>query len=1231
MKKWSLFFKKKNKEDNIEKHSGTSEISESNVSNNKSVSEDVTIPDDSLTEATLGNESNTAKNTIDALIDADYNLSDFENPFSIEDIVAEYFDDIDYNFNDTVSDDTIFNFLNIDKANTKNTQSNSKFKQTTDKVENVKRINQIRISLASPEKISSWSFGEVKVPDTYDFRTSKPAKDGLLSEKIFGTTTDWQCSCGKYNNKRYKDVTCDRCGVKVSNSLVRRERMGHIELVIPVVHTWYFKTIALLLDISQRLLEDIIYFRKYIVLNPGNTELYYKQVISDSERMNLIMKYGYDDFLVSRGAEAILELLKSLNIESEINSLKKILDGSADYHKRRCIERMKLLESFRRSGNDPQWMILFKIPVMPPRIRPINIPSHVKSSDVELYGTDITDLYRHIINSNNRLRQSISHGHLYIMVEQQKKSLQESVDRLFNNKGTVTIPFVYQKCYNLSRKIKDEFNFKTLGKTIDYSGICEGIPDSEFSFNECGIPKKIALEIFKPFVAKELICYGTAYNIKNAIAMIDSGSPYVWKSLNKVIKNYPVILFPRFCTRYANNRRLLAFYPQLVEDNVIHLNPLIMKLFGISRKDGQILKSLNDIESHLICITIPLNEKAINEAENLLFAKNNILNVSNGHLVDLLIPEVISGCYYLTKDEDNIRANGNIKVFSSVNEASLAYNNNIINLNETIKVRFNKSINNKICSRLIVTTFGRIMFNDLLSHNKFIDLEVNEPVSKDLLINIIEKYLQTHSMEQATELIQAISNLGLTYATKATNSPSLFDFFDGSLNKETSIINNKNHNDMRKPIDFFKSSQNSRYLHSNVLPFNNMLYSLSHNLEAILNDVIIKDDDCFESRGKEISGIAIERLNLHEETIEDFKSRIIGRYTAEAVINRYTKNVIIEQNELITKEICCAIVDAGITSIICRTALSCCSEYSICAKCYGINPASGNSSVKGDAIGVIAVGSIADSILSVAIENYRLGMEMLKVFEDLLELRYIIKIPVISKVKGYISIEYSDMKVVNRISITDDHNHVFDYEVPKQYIINVNDGSFANAEDILFWRIESFNDMLNDTGKLEVQKYLLTELQNCFRRADKSIEVSDKHFELIIRKMLSKVQIEDPGDTSLFFDDLVDNYVFEFENSSTISKGMKPAIGKSTIRGLSMIALESNSFLSKAYFKGTGIYYNENRPIEVLTDAAVRGVTDPLVGLKENIIVGAIIPCGSGLEEPQPNQNDMDTENTEDI
>ena len=1174
-----------------------------------------------------------------------------------------------------------------------------------EKVENIS-YDAIKIKLASPEKILEWSRGEVTKPETINYRTLKPEKDGLFCEKIFGPQKDWECHCGKYKKQRYKGVICDRCGVEVTKAKVRRERMGHISLAAPVSHIWYFKGIpsrmGLVLDISPRILEKVLYFASYIVLDAGQTDLEYKQVLSEKEYQDAREKYG-NEFKVGMGAEAVKQLLSEIDLDKESEELNSELKASTGQKRARIIKRLEVIEAFRESDNKPEWMILDVIPVIPPDLRPM-----VQLDGGRFATSDMNDLYRRIINRNNRLARLLELGAPDIIVRNEKRMLQEAVDALIDNgrRGRPVTGPGNRALKSLSDMLKGKqgrFRQNLLGKRVDYSGRSVIVVGPELKIYQCGLPKEMAIELFKPFVMQVLCKRKTAHNIKSAKKMVERLQPEIWDVLEEVIKEHPVML-----NRAPTLHRLgiQAFEPTLVEGKAIKLHPLVCTAFNA------------DFDGDQMAVHLPLSVEAQAECRFLLLSPNNLLKPSDGGPVAVPSQDMVLGIYYLTQEREGAKGEG--KCFKSINEAITAYENGYVTLHSKIKVR-RTGINEEGVeeSRMIESTLGRFIFNEIIPQDlgyvdrtnpdNFLKLEIDELVGKKQLKKLLEKCINVHGATKTSETLDFIKALGYKYSTRAAMTVSIsdmtvpeakvqiladaektvdrigrnfkrgllteeerykavirtWDAADNDITKELMAGLDKYNNiymmadsgargsekqikqlagmrglmadtsgrtielpiksNFREGLDvleYFISAHGARKgLSDTALRTADSGY-LTRRLVDVSQELIIREVDCCEGAA-EIPGMVIKAFMDGKEEIESFEDRITGRYTCEDIYDDDGK-LIVAANHMITpkraKRIVAtkAIVEAGANAELrIRTVLTCKSHIGICAKCYGANMATGEPVQVGEAVGIIAAQSIGEPGTQLTMRTFHTGgvagddiTQGLPRVEELFEARKPKGLAIISEFDGVVKIEENNKK--REVVVTNpETGESKPYLIPYGTRIKVMDGQSLEAGDELTEGNVNPHDILRVKGVRAVQDYMIREVQRVYRL--QGVEINDKHVEVIVRQMLKKIRVENNGDSTFLPGTMVDALEFEDEvnrinaENASLSEGETKEIpeGKQVLLGITKAALATNSFLSAASFQET---------TKVLTEAAIKGKVDPLIGLKENVIIGKLIPAGTGMK-----------------
>ena len=1187
-------------------------------------------------------------------------------------------------------------------------------------------FDKIKIGLASPEKIREWSHrtpepedksseayqrwlqeGNVTKPETINYRTLKPEKDGLFCERIFGPSKDWECHCGKYKKIRYKGVVCDRCGVEVTKSSVRRERMGRIELAAPVSHIWYFKGIpsrmGLILDLSPRTLEKVLYFASYIVLDPGNTELMYKQVLSEKEYRDAYDKYG-NTFRVGMGAEAILELLSAIDLEKDSQELKAGLEDATGQKRARIIKRLEVVEAFRASGNRPEWMILTVVPVIPPDIRPM-----VQLDGGRFATSDLNDLYRRIINRNNRLQRLLELGAPEIIVRNEKRMLQEAVDALIDNgrRGRPVTGPGNRALKSLSDMLKGKqgrFRQNLLGKRVDYSGRSVIVVGPELKIYQCGLPKEMAIELFKPFVMKELAAKGIAHNIKQAKKMVERLQTEVWDVLEDVIKEHPVML-----NRAPTLHRLgiQAFEPILVEGKAIKLHPLVCTAFNA------------DFDGDQMAVHLPLSVEAQAECRFLLLSPNNLLKPSDGGPVAVPSQDMVLGIYYLTQERPGAKGEG--MIFKSVNEAILAYENGAITLHSKIKVRMTRTLDDgSDITGTVESTLGRFIFNEILpqdlgltkreTREDALKLEVDYHVGKKQLKKILEKVINTHGATKTAEVLDDIKSMGYKYSTRAAMTVSISDMtvpaskqeilaeaektvdkitrnfrrgfitdeerykevittwqdadtkitkaLLGGLDKYNNIYMmadsgargsdkqikqlagmrglmadttgktielpiKSNFREGLDVLEYFISAHGARKgLSDTALRTADSGY-LTRRLVDVSQELIVREVDCCE--GKEIPFMEVKAFMDGAETIESLEDRITGRYAAETIEDE-NGEIIVKKNHMITPKRAAKVIATGRQSVKIRTILSCKSHNGICAKCYGANMATGQAVQVGEAVGIIAAQSIGEPGTQLTMRTFHTGgvaggdiTQGLPRVEELFEARKPKGLAIITEFGG--KAEIKDTKKKREIIVTDEETgNSKAYLIPYGSRIKIQDGAILEAGDELTEGSVNPHDILKIKGVRAVQDYMIQEVQRVYRL--QGVEINDKHIEVIVRQMLRKIKIEASGDSEFLSGTSVDVLDFNEVNEKLIAEGKQPAEGKQVMLGITKASLATNSFLSAASFQET---------TKVLTEAAINGKVDPLIGLKENVLIGKLIPAGTGMKRYRTVKLDTDIEETVDV
>ncbi len=1158
-------------------------------------------------------------------------------------------------------------------------------------------FNKIKIGIASDEKIREWSKGEVKKPETINYRTLKPEKDGLFCEKIFGPTKDWECHCGKYKRVRYKGIVCDRCGVEVTKAKVRRERMGHIELAAPIAHIWYFKgipsRIALMLDITPRNLEKVIYFASYIVTDKGTSGLEKCQVLNEKEYHEAEEKYGKKSFKAEMGAEAIRKLLEEIDLEKLTAEIQKDLETASEQRKAKLIKRLDTVESFRKSGNRPEWMVMNVVPVIPPDLRPM-----VQLDGGRFAKSDLNDLYRRVINRNNRLKRLLELGAPEIIVRNEKRMLQESVDALIDNsrRGRPVTGAGNRPLKSLSDLLKGKqgrFRQNLLGKSIDYSGRSVIVVGPELKIYQCGLPKEMAIELFKPFVMRELVGRHLAHNIKSAKRMVERLSPEVWGILEEVIKDHPVML-----NRAPTLHRLgiQAFEPVLVEGRAIKLHALVCEAFNA------------DFDGDQMAVHLPLTPEAQSEARYLMLATNNLLKPQDGKPVAVPRLDMILGSYYLTMTLDGELGEG--KYFKDPDEALMAFQNNCVGIHAKIFVRVTKEINGEMKSKKIPTSVGRIIFNQGIPQDLgFIDrdedpfqYEIDFPVMKKSMGTIIERVIDKHGLTESAEVIDYIKALGFKYSTlagitfsvadvevpeakkdilaeaekqvekvrnqyrrglitdderyktviniwdKATNdvSKAMEENFD-ALNPIYMMVKSGargNMNQLRQiagmrglmasttgkaveipikscfregldALEYFISSHGARKgLSDTALRTADSGY-LTRRLVDVSQDIIVREHDCGTTEG-----LMLEDIKDGSQVVEKLEERLEGRFPLHDVINPMTGEIIVDTNTMINKDIAKQIVNAGIEQVEVRSVIGCRSKHGVCQKCYGMGLARRDKVSIGESIGIIAAQSIGEPGTQLTMRTIHSGgvagvadiTQGLPRVEEIFEARKPKGLAVITEIDGVVKISETKKKKEIIVTSKDDSRT---YTIPFGSKLKVKDGDTVKAAQPLIEGSVNPAEILAIKGPEGVYEYVISEVQKVYR--NQGVDINDKHIEVIARQMLRKVKVEESGDTDMFPGSLVDMYDFEMANKNAVKEGKRPATGKRVLLGITKASLATDSFLSAASFQET---------TRVLTEAAIKGKEDDLIGLKENVIIGKLIPAGTGMKRYQDVTIEVDGE-----
>jgi DNA-directed RNA polymerase subunit beta' len=1176
-------------------------------------------------------------------------------------------------------------------------------------------FDAIKIGLASPEMVREWSRGEVKKPETINYRTLKPEKDGLFCERIFGPTKDWECHCGKYKRIRYKGIVCDRCGVEVTRSKVRRERMGHIELAAPVSHIWYFKGIpsrmGLVLDMSPRSLEKVLYFASYVIIDAGQTPLSQKQILTEKEYRDSLDTFG-DHFKAGMGAEAIKELLSVIDLEKESNQLRADLKDATGQKKIRIIKRLEAIEAFRLSDNIPEWMILDVVPVIPPELRPM-----VQLDGGRFATSDLNDLYRRVINRNNRLKRLLDLGAPDIIVRNEKRMLQEAVDALIDNgrRGRPVTGPGNRPLKSLSDMLKGKqgrFRQNLLGKRVDYSGRSVIVVGPELKLYQCGLPKEMALELFKPMVMRKLVGDGFAHNIKSAKRMVERVRSEVWDVLEQVIKDQPVLL-----NRAPTLHRLgiQAFEPILVEGRAIQLHPLVCTAYNA------------DFDGDQMAVHVPLSAEAQAEARFLMLSANNLLAPKDGRPITVPTQDMVLGSYYLTIDKEGVKGEG--KTFSSPEEAIIAYDNKVIDIHAIINVRITKEIDGEIKRKIIKTTAGKIIFNEAVPQDMgFVDrttddgqfeLEVNFLVDKKALSTIVDYCIKRHNISVTAEVLDRVKTLGYKYSTQGAVTIGIKDMEIPDIKKKyldetevkiekidkqyrmgliteeerynrvieswtktgdmitTALMENldkfnplymmansgargninqikqlagmrglmadtsgktieipikANFREGLNVLEYFISTHGARKgLADTALRTADSGY-LTRRLVDVSQDVIVREKDCGTRKG-----VYVKPIKDSGEIIENVAERITGRYSAEDIKHPETGEVFVKEGDKIDDLVAIKVEKSGLKKVKIRSILTCHSEYGVCSKCYGSNLATNREVNIGEAVGIIAAQSIGEPGTQLTMRTFHTGgvagddiTQGLPRVEELFEARKPKGLAVISEIAGKVTI--NDTKKKREIEIKNDEEST-SYVIPYGSRIKVFDNDEVEAGDELTEGSVNPHDILKIKGVEGVQNYLINEVQRVYRL--QGVDINDKHIEVIVRQMMRKVKIEDAGDTDMLPGGLVDMFDFEENNAKVRAEGKEPAISSRVLLGITKASLATDSFLSAASFQET---------TRVLTDAAIKGKVDPLVGLKENVIIGKLIPAGTGMsrykdisitpaidaqEDPETEQDAELTEQTE--
>ncbi len=1157
-------------------------------------------------------------------------------------------------------------------------------------------FNAIKIGLASPELIREWSYGEVKKPETINYRTLKPERDGLFCERIFGPTKDWECHCGKYKKVRYKGKICDKCGVEVTRAKVRRERMGHIELAAPVSHIWYFKGIpsrmGLILDISPRILEKVLYFANYIVTDPGDTPLMLKQILTETEYRDMREKYD-EDFEAMMGAEAIKKLLQQLDLEKLSVELRNELRDASGQKRMRIIKRLEVVESFRLSGNKPEWMIMDVVPVIPPEIRPM-----VQLDGGRFATSDLNDLYRRVINRNNRLKRLLELGAPDIIVRNEKRMLQEAVDALIDNgrRGRPVTGPNNRALKSLSDMLKGKqgrFRQNLLGKRVDYSGRSVIVVGPDLKIWQCGLPKEMALELFKPFVMKRLVKDGLASNIKSAKKMVERAKTEVWDVLEDVIKGHPVML-----NRAPTLHRLgiQAFEPKLVEGRAIRLHPLVCTAFNA------------DFDGDQMAVHVPLSAEAQAEARLLMLSANNLLKPQDGKPVTVPSQDMVLGSYYLTIDKADEPGAG--KIFASPDEAMLAYDDGVVGIHAPIKVRMTRVIGGQTVSRVVDATVGRLIFNARIPQDlgfverndeNLLDLEIMFTCGKKELGKIIDRCIRVHDFNKTAEVLDSIKAMGYKYSTKGALTVAVADMLvpdekqlmvqesekkvaqidrkykrgfitdderyrlvvheweettkkvaaklqdnmkkerynpihmmaesgaRGSINqirqlagmrglmastsgKTIEIPIKSNFREGLSVLEYFISARGARKgMADTALRTADSGY-LTRRLVDVSQDVIIRENDCGATKG-----IWVEDIKEGNQTIEPFNERLVGRYLVDDLYDN-DGNLVISKDHMMTEADADKIIAMGITRIQIRSVLECRARKGVCTHCYGMNLASGDPCGLGEAVGIIAAQSIGEPGTQLTMRTFHTGgvagsdiTQGLPRVEELFEARKPKKVATLAEISGRVNIEESKRTTLKTVNIVNTENgDTRSYQLASSSGIRVEDGQYVEQGEQLNDGALSPHDILRVRDPRAVHDYLIKEVQKVYRQ--QGVDINDKHIEVIVRQMMRKVKVEDAGDAKVLPGSVIDLLEFEDYNNEVQARidagetDLKLATCSPTLMGITKASLATESFLSAASFQET---------TRVLTEAAIKGKVDPLLGLKENVIIGKLIPAGSGMSE----------------
>ncbi len=1155
----------------------------------------------------------------------------------------------------------------------------------------INNFDAISIGLASPEKIEEWSYGEVTKAETINYRTLKPERDGLFCERIFGPTKDWECYCGKYKKIRYRGIKCDRCGVLVTRAIVRRERMGHIKLAAPCSHIWYFRGIpsrmGLLLDLKPRDIEKVLYFASYIVLDKGNSEFAVKEIITEQQYREAYLKYGRDGFDARMGAEAIKILLQRINLKELATELRAEMRESRGQKRIRIIKRLEVIEGFIHSNNKPEWMILENLPVLPPELRPM-----VQLDGGRFATSDLNDLYRRVINRNNRLINLQQLGAPNIIVRNEKRMLQEAVDALIDNgrRGRAVTGAGNRALKSLSDLLKGKqgrFRQNLLGKRVDYSGRSVIVIGPKLKLHQCGLPKEMALELFKPFVMREIISRDFAHNIKTARRLIEKATDDVWDILEEVIRDHPVLL-----NRAPTLHRLgiQAFEPILVEGKAIQLHPLTCPAYNA------------DFDGDQMAVHVPLSVEAQAEARYLMLASNNILKPQDGKPVAVPQQDMVLGIYYMTIEKENAKGEG--RAFSSLDEALMAYQQHELEMYAKIKVRIWKEIDGEMKSGIVESTLGRFIFNSIIPQDlDFVDrsvkgneflLECDFLVGKKKMGQIIERCVHQHGIVKTAEILDKIKDMGFHYSTIAGISIGIFDMivpnvkemFIADAEKQVAKINRQhergllnedgryravvdvwmkttdaitealkdslgkfnpvnmmadsgargNINQIKQlagmrgnmtdtsgrtleiPIksnlregmnvaEFFISSHGARKALSDTALKTAESGYLTRRLIDVSQDVIINEDDCGTDEYIEVSAVTVGS-SRSRRVIEKLYNRINGRYAAKDIINPENKEVIVCRNQLITDKMAREIERVGIEKVAVRSNLTCHCKHGVCSKCYGLNLATGGPAVVGEAVGIMAAQSIGEPGTQLTMRTFHTGgiasgddiTQGLPRIEELFEARKPKSQAMIADITGVVRIQETK-KQINEVTIVAENGETSKYKIPLSTPLLVQEGEMIESGDLITDGSVNPHDIMAIKGAQGVQRYIINEVLKVYK--NNGVDINDKHIEIIVRQMLKKIKIDDPGDTDFLTGTMVDMFDFLEQNKKMEAEGLQPAEGNRILLGITKASLATESFLSAASFQ---------EQTRVLTDAAVKGKVDELYGLKENVILGKLIPAGTG-------------------